>query len=353
MNYENPSFSTQKEPETYIDNDTTNNFLAWDMAHVEKPYRDAAVELKKIPGMEAAVAVLGRTATEKGNEAGRAYVAEKQAELDRLKGQFGESAEQTSVHSPETESSLEQWANDAKQTLAEKYNVSPEDFELMSYEKDGTTYNAVVYTAANGIDLGNPKEDYDKARSWNKVMDKGAKNKDRHTLTIDGIEYDDREGMTYALYDQLVAAAKAAERPLPDSKDTMITSNGGDKWYSWTMMTGEPLTAGGSAPFAGVDDDGSVNRYVTNRGYDYRNLLFRPAAIVSIDTLLQESDFAAELFGVMVELFVPSFVQDVVVGVGDRAAFFEVFDFLNVAGGDSIAGVLAVGIATGDGAVIA
>lgn len=230
--------------------------------------------------MEAAVAVLGRTATEKGNEIGRAYVAEKQAELDRLKGQFGEGAEQTTVRSVETKSSLEQWADNARQTLAEKYRVSPEDFELVSYESEtGDTINAVVYTAANGIDPGNPKEDYDEARSWKKVMGKNAKNKARHMVTIDGVECDDREGMTYALYDQLVAAAKTAERPLLDSKDTIITSNGGDKYYSWTMMTGEPLAAGGYAPIAGVSDDGSVRRYWLDVVYDDLDLRFRPAVI--------------------------------------------------------------------------
>lgn len=275
MNYENPSFPVEKEPETYIKNPS----LAETIAYAEKPYRDGAVELKKLPGVEAAVTALGHTATEKGNEVGRAYVAEKQAELDVLKRQFGENIEQTHVRSPEIESSLEQWANDAKQTLAEKYNVSPEDFELLSYEKDGTEYNAVVYTAANGIDLGNPKEDYDKTRSWNKVMDKSAKDKARHTVAIDGVEYDDREGMTYALYDQLIEAAKKAERPLPDSKDTMITGNGGDKWHSWTIMTGEPLTAGGGAPFARVLDVGSVVRAWTDFDFDGLVLRFRPAVI--------------------------------------------------------------------------
>lgn len=278
-----PSFpSKEKEPVTYIE----NGALAEDVAYAEKPYRDGAVELKKLPGTEAAVVALGHTATEKGNEVGRQYVAEKQAELDRLRGQFGDASGETAEGSVETETSLERLASEVKQALAEKYKVSPEDFSLFTYEKDGETRNTVVYTGANGIDLGNPKEDYDTARSWDRVMDDTKKNTDRHTIevTVGGVKLtpDARKGMTYALYDQLVEEAKAAGRPLPDSKDTKITSTSGD-WYSWTMMSGEPLTAGGYAPVARVGDVGSVYRRATYRDRGGRYLLFRPA--VNLDDL--------------------------------------------------------------------
>lgn len=117
-------------------------------------------------------------------------------------------------------------------------------------------------------------------------MDAHKKNTDRHTIevTVGGVKLtrDARKGMTYALYDQLVEEAKAAGRPLPDSKDTKITSTSGD-WYSWTMMSGEPLTAEDDAPIARVDDGGSVSRYATSRNDDDRDLLFRPA--VNLDDL--------------------------------------------------------------------
>ena len=44
------------------------------------------------------------------------------------------------------------------------------------------------------------------------------------------------------------------------------------------MLTGEPPADGVYPRGARVRDDGSVYRYWTNRGSDYRNLRFRPAA---------------------------------------------------------------------------
>lgn len=83
-----------------------------------------------------------------GNKAAREYFNEQRAALDALSAQFKGS---------ETETSLERLASEVKQALAEQYNVSPEDFSLVTYEKDGETRNTVVCTRANGIDLGNPK----------------------------------------------------------------------------------------------------------------------------------------------------------------------------------------------------
>lgn len=251
-----------------------NPHLANVVGYAEKEHTENAIEATRSGRFREAASHIA-LADAAGNKAGITY-------LDELRRQFEDGGEidHKQGTTVETESSLEQWADNARQTLAEKYRVSPEDFELVSYESEtGDTINAVVYTAANGIDPGNPKEDYDEARSWNQVMGKNAKNKARHMVTIDGVECDDREGMTYALYDQLVEAAKTAERPLPDSKDTMITSNGGAKWHSWTIMTGEPLTAGGNAPIAGVDDVGSVDRLWADVDDDDLSLRFRPAVI--------------------------------------------------------------------------
>lgn len=275
VEFQQPSFTGTDKPKELIENPHLANVIGF----AEKEHTEVAIEAMHSGRFQEAASHIA-LADAAGKKAGIAYLDDLRRQLDG-----SDEVDRKQVPTPETESSLEQWANDAKQTLAEKYNVFPKDFELFTYEKDGTTYNTVVYTAANGIDLGNPKEDYDKARSWNKVMDKGAKNKDWHTLTIDGVKYDDREGMTYALYDQLVEAAKKAERPLPDSKDTLITSNGGDKWYSWTMMTGEPLTAGGNAPIAGVDDGGSVRQLWADVDRVGLYLRFRPAVIRSTEDL--------------------------------------------------------------------
>ena len=180
----------------------------------------------------------------------------------------------------EKETSPEQWGKDAAAALAEKYErygVKSEDFIAVTYEKDGVTYETVVYAGANGIDLGDPEKDFDPDRSWRSVKSTDAENTARHTVTIGGTDYDARKGMTYELYKPLVAANRKVDCSLPDSQ--MIENNSRNKWYRWTMMTGEGLGPGGLAPFAGVDVGGSVRRDWTDVDYVNLNLRFRPAVV--------------------------------------------------------------------------
>ena len=184
----------------------------------------------------------------------------------------------------ETEASHEQWITATKHELAKKYSTrereySPEDFESVTYtDAEGNVWDTVIYAGPNGIDLGDDRQDYDPARAYKTIMNGSPENTARHTFRIGYEEYDDRAGTTDDSYAELVATMKKQGKVLPDSQHNKIRSNGGDMWYAWTMLTGEPPAGGVSPRIARVDDDGSVARGVTGPGYDYRHLLFRPAA---------------------------------------------------------------------------
>lgn len=172
---------------------------------------------------------------------------------------------------------LEQKVEAARQELAKKYGeygAKPEDFNLITYEKDGKTVHEVVYTAPNGLDLGDPKKNYDEKRSYNSVM--SDNNKQAHQVEIDGVAYDARTGMTLVAYKAFVEAKKQAGEELPDSEKNKVTIEGSD-YYTSTWLTGERPHAG-DARVARVRDSGSVNSRSMRRGDDdRRSVLFRPA----------------------------------------------------------------------------
>lgn len=280
--YEQPPFDDRSEPATYI----KDVDLAHDMAHAEKPFRDAIFQLGKavVATPPEAIRSLKESANKASNLVGREYVAQEQAKLndyvageqaklDELRTQFGE-ADDSGVEQPkavETLGSVEQWAVSVRTALAERYDAPPEAFELVSYTDDnGRPIHAVTHTGPNGIDLGDPKKDYDPARSYRKI----TKHRNEHQVTIDGRAHSTL-AMNYPLYEAMVAKAKQEERELPDSAANRLPND----WYTWTLMPAEPL-AGGVAPrIAWVRDGGSVRRDWTDRDRDYRVLRFRPAVV--------------------------------------------------------------------------
>lgn len=183
----------------------------------------------------------------------------------------------------ETEKGLEQWAQEVALALSERYNISPNDFSLIKYELNGDRFAAVAHTAPNGIDMGDPQNYEDPRRSWKVVMSRNWRNAARHRIVIGKVKWDDRKGMTYALYNALVEKAKAEGRELPDSIDNEFDDG---KFATWTLMTGEPLTPRGNAQLAGVGDDGRViHDWVGAEEGVRHSIRFRPAVVRFIEEL--------------------------------------------------------------------
>ena len=251
----------------------TDPTLAWDIAHaVDGNMEDAQKAMRKGEFGKAATSLAAAAATER--QLGLQYVERLRAQFE---GDAGDPAELgTAV---EVETSLERWSNEAKQALSERYGRPVEEFELVTYEEpNGEVYEGVAHIAPNGIDLANSTEDYDSKRSWNTVQSTSDENVDWHTLTIDGQQYDDRKGMTRALYGAIVDHAKEMGLELPDSKDNKVKLRDGAEYYTWTMLTGE--RAGDVyALIAWVGDVGSVNQNWTFRDNDFRPLRVRPAVV--------------------------------------------------------------------------
>ena len=127
-----------------------------------------------------------------------------------------------------------------REALAEKYNVSSDDFNLVTYrDKEGQTVRVIMYTALDPLDLSNPNDDYDPASSWETVT--GGD----HTIEIDGKTYDTLKGTTLEAY---VAFAKREAEGGRKPKDTA-----GKK----VLLTGEkPRDTLVKAAY--IDEDGSA-----------------------------------------------------------------------------------------------
>jgi hypothetical protein len=151
--------------------------------------------------------------------------------------------------------------------------VTEETLRVVKIEKDGENHFTLIHTGA-GVDIGNHGKDYDKARSYKAVM--SDKNDKLFQVEVDGVTYDTRKGMTDEVYIAKVEDARARGVTLPDSKP--LSKETGDLW-TWTMLTGEPLTADGDVQFRGVDE-GQVNRYIVFPDYDRRDLRVCPAVVI-------------------------------------------------------------------------
>jgi len=158
--------------------------------------------------------------------------------------------------------------------MAEQFGVSAEDFSVLRVSgENGDEQLVVAHTAGNGIDLGDPKKDYDPTRSWNSIFDK--KNAKNFMIKIDGQTLDTRSGMTEATYRAFIAVAEARGEMLPDSRP--LSKQNGEVWTA-TWLTGEDADRG-DAVIARVVG-GQVYVYWRHRGRGRRALRVRPAVVL-------------------------------------------------------------------------
>jgi len=159
--------------------------------------------------------------------------------------------------------------------MAEKFGVSKEDFSVLrTTAEDGSDRFTLAYTAGNGLDMANSKEDYDPRRSWNGLFDKKADK--NFMIEVDGQKIDSRTGMTEAAYDAFIADAKArGDKSLPDSQP--LANENGELWTA-TWLTGEKA-ARGHARVADVRVD-RVSADWYDRGDGGRVRRFRPAVVI-------------------------------------------------------------------------
>jgi hypothetical protein len=140
---------------------------------------------------------------------------------------------------------------------------------IMTEDQDGKKVFKLGHVG-NGIDVGDHSQEYDHARSYNRVMDK--KNDSLFKVEVDGKIYDVRSGTTSPAYDALYEDCRANNLILPDSKQASEEYK--DDW-TYTMLTGEPLTADGRVRLRDVADAG-VGRNVYRPDDDVRALRVRP-----------------------------------------------------------------------------
>lgn len=168
-------------------------------------------------------------------------------------------------------------ANDVRTAMAEQfkdYGLTTDSLRvLMSESPEGKNVFTLVHTG-NGIDIGDSSKDFDGARSYNSVMDN--KNNVLFAVPLGGKTYDARKGMTDVTYRALYEDAKAQGITLPDS-EVMAKEN--DDIWTWTMLTGEKLTADGRVRVRDVAG-GEVRRGVCRPGRDSRSLRVRPAVVI-------------------------------------------------------------------------
>jgi hypothetical protein len=170
---------------------------------------------------------------------------------------FGQAAMETLL---EPERLLVEAIREALTSRYVQYGAKLTDFNLVMYERDGQTVYVVMYTAPEGLDLGNPEEDRDPSRSWAKIMDA----KDGHTIEAGGSPLCDL-GMTLPTY---TAFVDCILRTVPGSKLPDKETN--------TWLTGEKPSKFGCAPCAWLGDDNTVKHYEISDGLDRIHYRFRP-----------------------------------------------------------------------------
>lgn len=235
--------------------------LAHHMANAMKDVMDKAIEAVHTGNYPEAAAGF-TVADELGRTAGLTYIADARAALDTHERQLGGSV----LHiGEEASQDLEQFAAPFMTAIAEKFPGAT--FELIT-DDSGNAW--VMQTDGNGTDIGNPNKDYDKARSWDSVMNQ--RNDTTFTIEVNGQKYDTRLDMTEEAFRALIEAKKHAGEELPDSQAKKL-DNG---WYTWTFLTGEQASDV-DAPIAGVHGGGSLYPRWSDRDNDRRDLRVRPA----------------------------------------------------------------------------
>lgn len=112
------------------------------------------------------------------------------------------------LHSPEVQTSPEQWRSQAQKALAERYKqhgAKREDFISFEYtDENEKTWHVVAYAGEESIHLG----------SWDDIQ----ADTEGHTVLIDGVKFDDR-AMTEKLYRHLLKEVEGrGESKAIDSK---------------------------------------------------------------------------------------------------------------------------------------
>lgn len=218
--------------------------------------------------------------------AGQAYIEELRQGLDdeavRINFLQAELSSKTnlpkeSLLSPEAE--LERKVEAAKKALFEryeKYGAKPEDFSLVSYEREDpetgakSTVNVVMHAALSGLDLGNPAKTNDVKRSYNSLMDPSKGNEKAHTIEIDGVEQDTRT-LDYPTY-------KAWINSLIDQASTLLPDSSQLEVWTFTHLPGEQADA--ASAYVGYVGGGQPDRGWVDRGDGDRVIRFRPAVVI-------------------------------------------------------------------------
>jgi hypothetical protein len=151
--------------------------------------------------------------------------------------------------------------------------VSEATLRVVQAEKDSESQFVLIYTGA-GVDIGDHGKDYDKARTYNSVM--ASKNDEVFQVEVNGVTYDTRSGMTDEAYVAKVEDARNRDVTLPDSQQ--LRDETGDL-RTWTMLTGEPLTADGLVLIRNVNE-GQVGRNVDSPDDGDRTLRVCPAVVI-------------------------------------------------------------------------
>ena len=155
-----------------------------------------------------------------------------------------------------------------------KLGITKYSLRVVMHESENSERTFTLIHSGNGIDIGDHNESFDQARSYNAVMSR--KNDDLFTIKVNEKKYDMRSGMTSSAYDALYKDTIRQKYVLPDSNK--MASEHLDQW-TWTMLTGEPLTADGNVQFRAVVG-GRVYRAVCPPGDGSRNLRVRPAVVI-------------------------------------------------------------------------
>jgi hypothetical protein len=153
--------------------------------------------------------------------------------------------------------------------MAEKLSIERENIRLVLVETEEHGKQVVAIDASPNGQYGG---------SYNQVKSERAKKKGKYNITVDGSKIDTLAGTNDAAYRAMIADTKTQGTDLlPDSSP--LSQENGEPWTA-TMLTGEPLTAGGDVRVRCVGD-GKVDGGVYRPGYGHRLLRVRPAVVVA------------------------------------------------------------------------
>lgn len=250
MKSENPSFN----PEVHAHEAAYAANLAFDRAAAAKTAIAAAQgELATANhDFSAAAAMAGAYFDRNREETDAAAKPADTSETNKLVESFASEAVWNAM-SPEQRTKAEELRTALAAGRLSEYGVTEDSLRVvMAEDKDGGKHFALTHTG-NGIDIGDPKKEFDPDRSYSAVM--SPKNDELFQVEVGGVTYDTR-GMTDAAYDAKIADARERGVTLPDSHQ--LSEETGDDW-TWTMLSGESLTADGFVPVRDVFD-GVVDR---------------------------------------------------------------------------------------------